>query len=212
MVRADIDTPKSVRDASAEKIEEIIRERCKLPEWGIKMTRTVGDLQRLAGNLSKGKYLGSFPTNKTQLGNLGVDGVICSYFAQQVYGYCPGGLNVGLHAKKIATALDLYDWQEETGLEKRTEVKMTNVSSSRLAKSLQKWLPSDLCLQFYDITENIGMLFGSHTTGAYGSVVKLINSDAATKDKSDLLEMVQSISQMYVYASSPKTGDTTAYA
>ena len=140
-------------------------------------------------------YSGNVPSTKVQLKTLGIDDTVASIMMQQVFASTE--LVVGLHARKILVAVDLYDW-EETGVAQKRDVKMAKVSADHIKKSLKVWLPQHYYAGFHDLMETIGETIGSNQVGMWGRVKGVINNHINTKDKDQLIADLTHITQFYV--------------
>ena len=103
---------------------------------------------------------------------------------------------IGLHARKIVTALDFFDW-EESGTSVKSEVKMQSITGKHVKESLKTWMPKGEARFFPELMESLGMLLGADTCGTYGKVKKVINQRFSPADKKTLVIMVDCIIQFY---------------
>lgn len=137
---------------------------------------------------------GSVPTSKSELLAMGVDDTVASLLMQNVFGSTD--IVVGLHARKIVVALDLFDW-EDCGAEEKSEIKMVNVKAGTVKKSCKTWVPKGEHCNFHDVMDSIGTLLGADQKGVWGRVKGVINQHFSTKDKKDLTDMAERITQFY---------------
>jgi len=141
------------------------------------------------------KKVGSLvPYEKEGLKAIKVDDTVAALLMQQVFGSTE--LVVGLHARKIVTALDMFDW-EETGVTKKGDVKMVKITAERVKKSLKQWMPKGEGRSFHDVMDSLGALIGSDDRGTWGKVKKTISLHFSPKDKKDLDEILLTITQFY---------------
>ena len=82
------------------------------------------DLHAIATELNKPDHEGVVPSTKKELSSVKVDDNVAALLLQQVFGSTE--LVVGLHARKLVCALDMFDW-EESGATKKQDVKMVKV-------------------------------------------------------------------------------------
>lgn len=151
-------------------------------------------IRHVAVELQKAPWNGAVPTSKAGLLAIGVDTTVASLLMSHVFGSTD--IVIGLHARKILTALDMYDW-EESGVKKKTDVKMVNIPTSLVKKSLKTWLPKGDSRDFYDLMDSIGSLLQHPQPGDWGKLTKPINRVFAPKEKQALFEMVENITQFY---------------
>lgn len=134
------------------------------------------------------------PQTKAGLIALDLDEAVASLLMQHVFG--SSELVIGLHARKILTALDMLDW-EETEIEEKKDVKMAKLPPDRVRKSLKTWLPMGQALEFHDTMDSLGALLAAPPIGYWGRIKSTINTNFAPKDKALLHDMTESISQFY---------------
>ncbi|CAB9526310.1 unknown protein [Seminavis robusta] len=113
------------------------------------------------------KHEGKIPTNKKDLMTICSENV-ASLLMSHVFGSTE--LVVGLHARKILVALDMYDW-EESGTTQKADVKMANIPASMVKKSLKTWLPKGESHDFFDMMDTLGSLFPTKA-GVCGKITK----------------------------------------
>ncbi|CAB9522413.1 hypothetical protein SEMRO_1299_G260710.1 [Seminavis robusta] len=138
------------------------------------------------------KHEGKIPTNKKDLMTICSKNV-ASLLMSHVFGSTE--LVVGLHARKILVALDMYDW-EESGMTQKADVKMANIPASMVKKSLKTWLPKGESHDFFDMMDTLGSLFPTKA-GVWGKITKPINAHFSPKEKEMAIGMVTTISQSY---------------
>ena len=137
---------------------------------------------------------GIVPSDMDGLTNLGLDETVSSLLMQNVFG--SPELTVGLHARKILTALDILDW-EEADVEDKTKVKMVKFPAEKVKRSLKTWLPNANQVGFHDMMESIGTFLASKSLGDWGKITGIVSNKFSTKDKDTVLEMLENICQFY---------------
>lgn len=151
------------------------------------------DIRSIAEELVKPPFNGNVPTDKAGLLAVNVEDTVALLLMSHVFGSTD--LIVGLHARKILTALDMYDW-EESGAVQKTDVKMVKIPAAMVRKSLKSWLPKGDGRDFFDLMNSVGSLLQHLQPGDWGKLTKPINRFAA-KEKTLLMEMLENISQFY---------------
>jgi hypothetical protein len=155
-----------------------------------------GAIHAVASELVKEPYAGIVPRTRDGLKDLPIHSDVTTLLLQHVYGESSEFV-VGLHARKILIALDMVDW-EETGHEKKVDIKMLNLPANRVKKSLLTWLPLGEKAAFHDLMDSLGSILSPiKSVGVWGRVTATINGNFAQKDKKALTEMVENISQFY---------------
>jgi hypothetical protein len=143
---------------------------------------------------------GIVPQTKDELVEL-VDETVASQLMTQVFGSTE--FFVGLHARKILIALDMYDW-EESGATCKEDVKMSTISAAHVKKSLRTWMPKGTGKDFHDMMESVGTIISAKRQGEWGKIKTVINTCYPYTEKKCVLEMVESISQFYKATKSKK--------
>ena len=133
------------------------------------------------------------PKSKDGLQSIGCDETTASLLMSHVFGSAE--LPVGLHARKILTALDMIDW-EESGAEVKVRVKMVSLPAAYVRKSIKTWLPAGETRDFHDLMESLGGLLGNMKIGDWGKV-KASLSSLSPGEKKATQDMVETISQFY---------------
>jgi hypothetical protein len=119
---------------------------------------------------------------------------VAALLMQQVFGSTE--LVVGLHARKLVCALDMYDW-EESGATTKEAIKMSKIPAERFKKSLATWLPKGERRAFQDTMEALGSVLGENRVGMFGKMQGIIIRHNATKNKKQMTDMVEKIIQFY---------------
>ena len=171
---------------SVEEVQQIIHGEDDSNEIGAEIHRLATELDALDGQV---------PTTKEQLKGLGLSDYIVALLLNHVFGSAE--LLIGMHARKILTALDMVDWEGMSGAKKKSDVKMTQISDSRVANSLMTWLPRGEKGLFHDTMTSIGNLISCQKKGDWGRIRTSVNKHFATKEKETLLAMLEKINQFY---------------
>ena len=152
----------------------------------------------VAGNINSinGKQV---PSTRDSLKAIGVEDGVAQLLMMHVFGSTE--LVISLNARKILTALDLFDW-EETGAKSKMECKMVNVQAERARKSTMTWIPKGDAILFHDVMDSLGSLLGPDTRGVWGKVTEVIKKHFAFNDKKDLEEWALEIIRFYKVARS----------
>lgn len=120
-------------------------------------------------------------------------------------------LIIGTHARKIAVALDLFDW-EEFG-EKKSEIKMTMIKAPAVKRSFKTWLGNAALRaevgNFHNVMHHLGELLGRDAKGDHGRITKVINRHFSTDEKKYLINIVTSITRFYKACKKRKKADTS---
>jgi hypothetical protein len=127
---------------------------------------------------------------------------VVSLLSTHIYGI--PDLVVGLHARKIVTALDMVDW-EESGTAKKSEVKMKDIQASHVQKSLLTWVPPGHKSSFHDLMESLGPVLSDRSSGAWGKLKGCVEGNFKGKDKQELIYIIETVYAFYV-ATSGGTG------
>ena len=135
---------------------------------------------------------GIVPTDKVGLIAAGVDETVASYLMQQVYGRTD--LVIGIHTRKVACALDMFDW-EETGAKSKLDVKMVNITVNHVKKSLTTWIDDGILFQA--AIECLGETIGKNKLGVWGNISAVVNKHFAPVDKKIVTGMTNNIVQFY---------------
>lgn len=186
LVENDLTSAEAVCEVDADTVQELIA--------GFDDKNLVGAAIFAVAMKLNTDHNGIVPRDKDGLLTIKLDDTVASLLMQHVFGSTE--LIVGLHARKILTALDMVDW-EETGATVKKEVKMVSLPPKNVKKSLRTWLPKGEAVGFHDTMDTIGSLIAAPQSGEWGRLKAAINSSFATKDKDKLNEMVAHISQMY---------------
>lgn len=207
-MQAGLDSSGSFAAATAHTIQNIINHAASNHEGTLNLVDGTGaSIRSIAVELEKEPHNGAVPTTKNGLLAAGVDAAVASLLMSHVFGSTD--VVVGLHARKILTALDMYDW-EECGVKEKTDVKMVNIPAGLVKKSLKTWLPKGEGRDFCDLMDAIGGLLQHPPPGAWGKITKCINRVFAPKEKASLLEMVENICQFYKATRGGSKKTTTA--
>jgi len=183
----DMYSPEGMAEATEARVQEIISR--------IDDKNLVGAaISSIAKELNKETYNGIIPSTKQGLLAVGVDETVSSLLMSHVFGSTE--LVIGLHARKIVCALDMYDW-EDSSAERKQDVKMVNVSAKDVKASLKTWIPKGYGRDFHDLMDSIGTLIAANTVGTWGKIMTVINQHIAQKDKAAAEEMMAKISQFY---------------
>ena len=140
------------------------------------------------------RFNGRVPTKRAQLEQV-FDDSVTSLLMLHVFG-SHTDLVVGLHTKKILTALDMIDW-EETGATRKVEVKMVNLSATSVKRSLRTWIPVGETIHFYDTMDSLGRLLGEPKCGDWGRIKSCLTKHLSPKDNKAAVAMLLSINQFY---------------
>lgn len=136
---------------------------------------------------------GKIPDNPTALKELHLSDIEQAVLFQDVFG--GSALVVGEDTRKIAVALNLFDWEEF--VEKKVDTQMGDITESDVRKSYQTWLPQ----KFHRTLHNVMQSFGEHLSrdakGDYGRLIKAIDRHFAGGDKKVLKECITTITQFY---------------
>ena len=136
---------------------------------------------------------GAVPTEKEMLVAMCKDDTVACLMMSHCFGSTE--IVIGLHARKILTALDLYDW-EEAGFKAKTEVKMTKIPAGHIMKSLRTWIPKGEGRDFYDTMDSLGTLLAVSRQGQWGYIKQAFGRFSPNNKR--LVEgMVDSIIQFY---------------
>lgn len=149
-------------------------------------------------------FNGVVPSSKEALLTL-VDEMVVSLMMTQAFH--SNEIVVGLHARKILTALDMYDW-ESTETTNKADVKMKAIPAGHVQKSLQTWIPKGSGREFHDVMESLGAALDCMKQGSWGTIQTVINSQFPTKHKHHVKDMVNTIIQFYK-ATKSKKGTST---
>lgn len=155
---------------------------------------SAGAIHDIATNLSTEEQGGCVPTEKKELQEIGLSESLASMVTQHVFGSTE--LVVGLHTRKLFVALDMIDW-EDTEVANKSAVKMVTVSAATVKNSLHKWLPKGDLDKFQNTIEPLAEALGTKENGFWGKLTATLNTHFSTKDKKQLLDMANSISQFY---------------
>ena len=129
---------------------------------------------------------------KSALGHC-TDETVRALLMQDVFGYTD--LVVGMHARKMAVALDLFDWEEYAA--KKTDVKMVNITTAAVKKSFKTWLPKGEIGNFHTVMDDLGELLSRDARGDNGKVMRTINRHFSTEEKKELSKYVLDITRFY---------------
>ena len=179
LIEADMWTVNEVRDANEGDMQAIIDKY----QGGRGNGSVLVSIATQIANM----HDGSVPcTKKALLGLEDVDTTVAGILMQQVFASTE--LVVGLHARKICAALDMFDW-EEFGAVNKTDVKMIKISSAAVRESLKTWLPPGASKDFHDIMHALGDFMAADTRGSWGDCKACINAHFSAKDVKVLQEM-----------------------
>ena len=157
-------------------------------------TNLANHIHSVATNLHTRDGGQPFPTTLVELLGYGVDEHVARSLMQHVYGATD--IVIGLHTRKMVCALDLFDW-EETGYEKKCNVKLKYVTASQVKKSIRTWIPKGQGKAFQDTMESLGAVLGRNEKGFWGGLTRVLNKRFSTKDKQALLKMVEDVICFY---------------
>lgn len=108
-------------------------------------------------------------------------------------------LIIGTHARKIAVALDLFDWEEFS--KKKSDIKMTTIKAPAVKSSFKTWLGNAALRaevgNFHNVMHHLGELLGRDAKGDHGRITKVINHHFSTDEKKCLINIVTSITRFY---------------
>ncbi|CAB9504958.1 unknown protein [Seminavis robusta] len=138
-------------------------------------------------------FEGSVPFKRADLSSI-CDDTVTSLLMSHVFGSTD--TVVGLHTRKILTALDMVDW-EESGTSEKAEIKMVDLPPALVKRSLKTWLPKGEGSALHDKMDSLGRILGNLRQGTWGKVTRVLNSNLSPKEKKAATEMVLSISQFY---------------
>ena len=145
-------------------------------------------------NLSVEKFGGIVPCEASELKELKIDETVMGLLLNQVFGETE--LVIGLNARKLMVALDLFDW-EESGAEERVDVKMALVPPNYVKSSLLTWIPQGEMRHFQELMEPLATAIGDHRSGFWGSLMKSLKKHFAPKEKDLLQKMAEKVSQFH---------------
>ena len=197
IVNAGYDSCLSLSEAPSQEVNDIITGHCGELASLNAVCGLVVNIQYLATQCQK-LFKGSPPSNRRQVSKMNVDDALACYFVQQAFGGLPDRFAVAMHGRKIATAMDLFDWEDECGVSAKTDVKMKMVTASRVGRSMEAWMGTQQRLSYYEVTENLGMLFDGKARGSYGRAVKAVKDGSGKTERTQMLQMIVTISQMYL--------------
>lgn len=152
------------------------------------------ELESIAESLQE-KHDGIVPNNKKDLLALfSTDDTTARLLLQQVFGSTE--LVIGLRARKICTALDMFDW-EETGISQKTDLKMVKISAASIKRSLKTWMPKGTGSEFHDVIDTLGSFMAADRRGDWGKCCKHMSHHFSSKDKAILEDMYLSIMRFH---------------
>jgi endonuclease III len=147
----------------------------------------------LSKKLEKAPFHGEVPTDKKELLKLVDENVASLMMAQAFHS---NEIVIGLYARKILTALDMYDW-EDSGTKIKTDVRMKTISAARVQKSLETWMPKGTGQDFHEVMESLGAALDVMRQGSWGTIQAAINSNFSTRHKQTVVDMVNTILQFF---------------
>lgn len=136
---------------------------------------------------------GAVPQTLKELKAMNVDDTVAALLMQDVF--CSTDVVVGLHGRKIVTALDMFDWEEIA--KEKVDIKMAKINPSAVKKSLKTWIPRGEAGDFHGIMESLGVVLARDAKGDWGRVKSCITKHFAPKEKKDLTGWVEAIVQFY---------------
>jgi endonuclease III len=190
LVEREVTSPQAVVAHGVDEIKSIIAEWADEKAVGV-VGAAICDV---ADTLLTPAYGGVVPRTRDKLEALKLSPVVLGLLLS--HAFAMPEVVVGLHARKIVTALDMVDW-EEAGTTMKTKVKMTDLPPSHVKKSLLTWLPPGQRGSFHDLMETVGTIVSDKTCGAWGKLKTCINGAFTAKDKKAITALVVTISQMY---------------
>ena len=137
---------------------------------------------------------GKVPQDKDSLLALGVDETVVWKLMQHVFGSTE--VIIGLHTRKIVCAIDIHDW-EESGAEKKSDIKMAKISAGHVKASLSTWFPKGDGRRFQDSMEQLGEAISISRIGMWGRITAAVNRHFPSKEKKELLALLNKITQLY---------------
>ena len=140
------------------------------------------------------EYEGKVPSTYDNLWDACGDSDVAMLMMQYVFGSTR--FPVSLHLKKIAVALDLFDW-EETGLKVKSEVKMVNIISEHVRLSFMTFLPKGEGIHLYELMDALGTYIGRDARGTWGTIMDTCSAHFSTSEKKLLKEMAAKIVTFY---------------
>jgi endonuclease III len=155
-------------------------------------------IEQLVEGLNE-NFDGIVPQKKDDLVEL-ADETVASEMMTQVFGSTD--FSVGLHARKILIALDMFDWEDSA--DRKQDVKMSNIYTLHVKKSLKTWMPKGTGKDFHDMMESVGSIICARRQGEWGKIKAVINAHFPYTEKTCVLDMVESISQFYKATKSKK--------
>jgi hypothetical protein len=105
-------------------------------------------------------------------------------------------LVIGLHARKIVCALDMFDW-EESGAKGKRDINISSILSNHVGNSLKTWMPKGSGNNFYLMMNALGTIIGDNKQGNQAAVKTMVESSFPSKDKQHVLDLMKSIRRFY---------------
>lgn len=158
---------------------------------GGKLGKAIHDLSTV---LNAKPFEGIVPSDPADLKELKLDDTVIGLLLNHVFGETD--LVIGLNARKLMVALDLYDW-EDSGAEERVEVKMVKVPSNYVKASLLTWLPAGEKRHFQELMEPLATAIGDYRNGFWGSLMRTLRRNFSPKDKDSLENMAEKVHQFH---------------
>jgi endonuclease III len=179
-------SPKQLADSTVGVLQEIINDSDPTNLAG-------ATIHSIATEVMKAPHNGMVPATKKALIAVKVDEDVASLLMSHVFGSTE--MAIGLHARKIVCALDLFDW-EDSGATKQ-DLKMAKVTASQVKRSLCTWVPKGEGRTFLVTLEALGENIGRNEIGFWGKMTKVINERFSPKDKKLLHDMLTKIAQFH---------------
>ena len=176
--------------AEVAKIQSCITFETGSDDESLEAAQAIHDLATVLVNEHNGKV----PQDKDGLLALGVDDMVVWKLMQQVFGSTE--TIIGLTTWKIVCAIDMHDW-EESGGDKKSDIKMAKITAVHVKASLSTWLPKGDGRRFHDSMEQLGEAISISRRGMWGQITAAINRHFPTKEKKQLLALLNNIAQLF---------------
>ena len=141
------------------------------------------ELLEMAQSLNALEYV---PTREQEFKDCGIDSFVVHTLMQ----------DVGLNIRKVVVAIDLIDW-EALGVERRSDVKVKDLTAKHVKQSVLTWLPKGLGLDFQKAVEKVGEAIGTNKIGFQGKLQACINKHFKPAKKDKLVAMRDAILRYY---------------
>jgi hypothetical protein len=164
-------------EAKPEAIQEAINDIDDAGSFGEEIGRQLHVVARSCA------ALGEVPCSKSGMKKVPVSPHVQSILLHEVCGSAE--LVHGIHARKVAVALDLIDW-EESGTNIKDEVKMASISPEKVKKSMATWIPEGQNGRFQQTMERLGANITAKHSGFWGQLTK-VTQKFTTKDWTDMI-------------------------